>query len=102
VDYYTVGPGALILPPAFFFTPLKTFPKPIYPVFGDFLTNTEWKLAEIRGFWAVLEHPHFQTKKGVEKSRRKIQKEEKYFTSGPARTQTLPRSQGNPMAGEGF
>jgi len=37
----------LILPPAFFFTPLEPFPKPIYPVFGDFLPKTGWELAEI-------------------------------------------------------
>jgi len=28
-------------------------------LFGDFLTKTEWKLGEIRGFWVVFEHPHF-------------------------------------------
>jgi hypothetical protein len=36
-------------------------------LFGDFLTETEWKLAEIRGFWVFFEHPRFQAKKGVEK-----------------------------------
>jgi hypothetical protein len=41
-------------------------------LFGDFLTKTERKLAEIRVFWVVFEHPHFQAKKGVEKSRGKI------------------------------
>jgi hypothetical protein len=43
-------------------------------LFGDLLTKTEWKLAEIRGFWVVFEHPHFQPEKGVEKSRDKIEK----------------------------
>jgi hypothetical protein len=38
-------------------------------LFGDFLTKTEWKLAEICGFGVVFEHPHFQAEKGVEKSR---------------------------------
>jgi len=41
-------------------------------LFDDFLTKTEWKLAEIGGFWVLFEHPHFQPKKGVEKSRGKI------------------------------
>ena len=41
-------------------------------VFGDFLTKSEWKLAEIGGFWVVFEHPHFHPEKGVEKSRGKI------------------------------
>jgi hypothetical protein len=41
-------------------------------LFGDFLTKTEWTLAEIGGFWVVFEHPHFQAEKGVEKSRVKI------------------------------
>jgi len=41
-------------------------------LFGDFLPKTECKLAEIGGFWVVFEHPHFQAKKGVEKSRGKI------------------------------
>jgi hypothetical protein len=41
-------------------------------LFGDFLTETEWKLAEIGGFWVLFEHPHFQAEKGVEKSRGKI------------------------------
>jgi len=40
--------------------------------FGDFLTKSDRKLAEIGGFWVVFEHPHFQAKKGVEKSRGKI------------------------------
>ena len=42
--------------------------------FGDFLTETEWKLAEIGGFWVVFEHPHFQAEKGVEKSSNNIEK----------------------------
>jgi hypothetical protein len=41
-------------------------------LFGDFLTKNERKLAEIGGFWALSEHPHFQAKKGVEKSRGKM------------------------------
>jgi hypothetical protein len=40
--------------------------------FGDFLTKSERKLAEIGSFWVVFEHPHFQAKKGVEKSRGKM------------------------------
>jgi len=43
-------------------------------LFGDFLAKTEWKLAEIGGFWVLFDHPHFQAKKGVEKSRGKIEK----------------------------
>jgi hypothetical protein len=43
-------------------------------LFGDFLTETEWKLAEIGGFWVLFEHPHFQAEKGVEKSRGKIRR----------------------------
>jgi hypothetical protein len=27
--------------------------------FCDFLTKSEWKLAEIGGFWVLFEHPHF-------------------------------------------
>jgi len=42
--------------------------------FGDFWTKTEWKLAEIGGFWVLFEHPHFPAKKGVEKSRGKIRR----------------------------
>ena len=41
-------------------------------LFGDFLTKTEWKLAEIGGFRVLFEHPHSQVKKGGEKSRGKI------------------------------
>ena len=40
-------------------------------LFDDFLTKTEWKLAEIGGFSVVFEHPHFQAEKRVEKSRGK-------------------------------
>jgi hypothetical protein len=40
----------------------------VLKVFSDFFTETEWKLAEIGGFWVVSEHPHFQAEKGVEKS----------------------------------
>jgi len=29
---------------------------------------------EIGGFWVVFEYPHFQAKKGIEKSRGKIKK----------------------------
>jgi len=47
--------------------------------FGDFWTKTEWKLAEIGGFWALFEHPHFQAEKGVEKSREKIERMWKKF-----------------------
>jgi len=43
-------------------------------LFGDFLAKTEWKLGEIGGFLVVFEHPHFQAKKGVEKSSNKIEK----------------------------
>jgi hypothetical protein len=43
-----------------------------WKLFGDFLTKSDRKLAEIRGFWVLFEHPHFQAKKGVEKSRGKI------------------------------
>jgi len=41
-------------------------------LFGDYLTKNEWKLAEIGDFGVLFEHPHFQAKKGVEKSRGKI------------------------------
>jgi hypothetical protein len=40
-----------------------------WKLFGDFLTKTERKLAEIGGFGVVFEHPDFQAEKGVEKSR---------------------------------
>jgi len=43
-------------------------------LFGDFLTKTERKLAEIGGFWVLFDHPHFQAKKGVEKSGGKIRR----------------------------
>ena len=41
----------------------------VLKLFGDLLTKTEWKLTQIGGSWVVSEHPHFQAKKGVEKSR---------------------------------
>jgi hypothetical protein len=50
------------------------------------LTKTDWKLAEIRGFWVVFEHPHFQAEKGVEKSRGKIRKMKRIFTAETAKT----------------
>jgi hypothetical protein len=43
-------------------------------LFGDFLPKTEWKFAEIGGFWVLFEHPHFQAEKGVKKSRGKIRR----------------------------
>jgi len=52
------------------FTNIDDFSR-FLKLFGDFFTKTEWKLTEIRGFWVVFEHPHFQAKKGVEKSREK-------------------------------
>ena len=41
---------------------------------------------EIGGFWVVFEHPHFQAKKGVEKSSEKIRKMKKIFTAENAKT----------------
>jgi hypothetical protein len=55
-------------------------------LFEHFLTKSEWKLAEIGGFWVLFEHPHFQAKKGVEKSREKIRKMKKIFTAENAKT----------------
>jgi len=52
----------------FGFTNIDDFER-FLKFFGDFLAKTEWKLAEIGGFWVVFEHPHFQAEKGVEKSR---------------------------------
>jgi len=48
-------------------------------LFGDFLTKSEWKLAEIGGFRVLFQHPHFQAKKGVEKPRGKIRRFSKKF-----------------------
>jgi hypothetical protein len=50
------------------FTNIDDFAR-FLKLFGDFLPKTEWKLAEIGGFWVLFENPRFQAKKGVEKSR---------------------------------
>jgi len=72
------------------FTNIDDFAR-FLKLFGDFLAKTEWKLAEIGGFWALFEDPHFQAKKGVEKSSGKIRRFSKKLCHEDTKTRRGPQ-----------